>query len=69
MAGMELALPLNGTLTVAGRITSVEYVDVSHERRTYIGLAIGYENAEELAFWSAINISGEILALALRNDP
>jgi hypothetical protein len=62
-AGMELALPLNGTLSVTGKISSIEYVDVSHQGRSYIGLALACDDPDELGFWSAMNISGETLTL------
>jgi len=61
--GMELVLPLNGTLSVNGKITAIEYVDVSHEQRCYLGLAIACDDAEEAGIWSAMNISGETLDL------
>ena len=61
--GMQLVLPLNGSVSVTGVVNSVEFVDILHEKRTYIGLAIAYEDPQELGFWQAMAISGETLTL------
>ncbi len=61
--GMRLALPLNGSVSVTGVVSSVEFVDILHEKRSYVGLAIAYEDSQELGFWQAMAISGETLSL------
>ena len=61
--GMEILVPLQGELHVTSRVAQVEYVDVIHEKKSYIGLAIAYEDTEELEFWRALEVSGETLDL------
>ncbi len=61
--GMTVRLPLNPSLTVAASVKAVEYVDILHEGKSYMGLALEYEHPEELEFWMAMRISGEVLEL------
>lgn len=60
--GMRILLPLGG-ITMATRVAAVEYVDVIHEGKSFIGLAIAYEDPEELEFLMGLGVSGEIVTL------
>jgi hypothetical protein len=48
---------------VTGRIASVEFVDIAAAARGYVGLVLGFDDVEELDFWSAMNISDEIMPI------
>jgi hypothetical protein len=60
--GMRISIPLGG-IAVATRVASVEYVDVIHEGKSFIGLAMEYEHPEELEFLMGLGVSGEVLTL------
>ncbi len=61
-AGMKLSVPLGG-IALTTRVASVEFVDVIHERKAYLGLAIECADPDELDFWMGLGISGETLTL------
>ncbi|NOY94739.1 MAG: hypothetical protein GXP55_26475 [Deltaproteobacteria bacterium] len=62
VAGMRLRMPLGGT-SVGVRVASVEYVDVVHEGKGYVGLAMEYADPADLELLMALHVGGETLGL------
>ena len=58
-AGMIVSLPLNSSLSIAGPIHSIEYARTT--RGEDVCLCIAYEDSDELAIWSGLNIQNETL--------
>lgn len=62
VAHMTVEIPLGG-ISIAARVASVEYVDVIHEGKQYLGLAIELEDPNELEFLMGLGVSGQTLTL------
>ena len=60
--GSSICVRLGG-LGVSGRVASVEVIDISYEGRQHLGLALSYDDPEELDFWNALSLSNEEIEL------
>lgn len=52
-----------GNLGVSARVASLEVIDISYEGRQHLGLALAYDDPEELDFWNALSLSNEEIEL------
>ena len=66
-AGMKIALPIHDDFSVEAEVRSVELVDVLHEGKSYLGLALEYEHPDELEIMRALEISGVNLQLETKD--
>jgi len=44
-------------------VLSLEVIDISYEGRQHLGLALAYDDPEELDFWNALSLSNEEIEL------
>jgi hypothetical protein len=62
-AGMTVAVTLS-TVQVTTPIQGVEVITVDFRDQAYSGLGFGFDDPDELEFWSALRIGGEVLEIA-----
>jgi hypothetical protein len=64
--GDTISLDL-GHLKVGAPIDAVEVISVDYLGKSYLGLAFGFDDAEDLEFWHGLRISGETLEFHSRS--
>lgn len=62
--GSSVCVRLGG-LGVTERVASLEVIEVTHDQRRYLGLALGYGDPEELDFWTALGMSNEEIEIGI----
>ena len=60
VAGMQVAIPFNGTIALTVPIHAVGYIRRSSSREE-VGLCIKYQDSEELEVWRGLNIGSEVV--------